>query len=84
MILFISVLSCACIVLYLTHPNQIWLKTTLDKKWRLLGWGLTIVSFIIALMIWPIDTSIYLFLTFIMLVFGLLPFIPLLKRKGEE
>jgi len=84
MIVFISVLSCACIVLYLSHPNQTWLKQALNKKWRSLGWGLMLASVILAVMIWPVETSIYLILTFIMLILGLLPFIPLLKNKGDE
>jgi hypothetical protein len=82
--IFISVLSFACIVLYLTHQNQTWLKTPLEKKWRILGWFLMFFSFVIALLAWPIETGIYIFLIFIMLMFSLLPFVPLLKAEVKS
>lgn len=77
---FIGLTTTGCIFLYLSHKNQNWLKKSVKNLyWKWLGGLLLFTGLITALTYLPINSAIFSWLAVIILVIGLLPFVPLIK-----
>lgn len=83
--LFLCIISTSLI--YLASPNQIWLdkNSYLSKKstltLRYLGLFGLVLSLIFAIQGVSVLSAVFIWLTAIMLLFGILPFLGLLKPK---
>lgn len=75
----------ACICLYLSHSNQIFLKSSLTLIFRTLGWIGVIMAFVVLLYALPNLVAIFIGLAIAIAVWSFFPFIALLKRdKSNE
>ncbi|PCJ31612.1 MAG: hypothetical protein COA90_05485 [Gammaproteobacteria bacterium] len=83
MFLFIVMLITASTILYCSHTNQALLAKPLSAHWQKLGWLLSLITFVLGLNLWATNTSIFIYLACAMLIFGLLPFLPLLIKKEK-
>lgn len=68
-------------LLYLSHRHQGWLARPLSAPWARFGALLLLASLLAGCTLYPLNTTICAFLVGLMLVWGLLPFVPLLRKK---
>lgn len=84
MLLFLLLTLAGCILFYLTHPHQNWLKTSLKPApWRLIAAAAVLGGLLAAVSYLPVNAALFAWLVIMMLVIGLLPFAPLLKSNSE-
>lgn len=72
------------LLLYLCSPNQRWLALPLPARpWRMLAWASLLAAAALWIVHAGIRSGIFVALTLLMLVWGLFPFLSLLRRRGE-
>ncbi|MCH7335172.1 hypothetical protein [Acinetobacter sp. NIPH 2699] len=72
----------SCMSLYLSHPNQILLKSSLPKTCLYMGSIGLVTGLIILLFSIPTLVAVFIWLAAITLVWSFIPFLNLLKRSN--
>lgn len=81
LIIFIA----GCCVVYLTQKHQNWLEKSLTKTpWRYLGYMALGVSLWGFVTLYTANMAVFMWLFLLMLIFGTLPFLTLLKPKVKQ
>ena len=80
MMKFLGLLLCCggCVLLYLTHPNQTFLKQTVAKKYRWVGWIGFVLALVLLLAVLPKLVAVLMWLLMPLVLWSALPFLPLL------
>ncbi|WP_226665179.1 hypothetical protein [Microbulbifer aggregans] len=73
-------------LLYLCHQNQGWIEKPLARVWGWLGSLMLVTTLVMACARYPLNTAILAWLAALMLVWGALPFVPLVRvvKKREH
>lgn len=78
LILLLTGLLAGATLVYLCHHHQGWLAKPLAVYWGWCGALLLLTTLLIGCALYPVNTVIFAWLVGLMLVWGLLPFVPLL------
>ncbi|MCQ3829106.1 hypothetical protein HXX02_06590 [Microbulbifer elongatus] len=83
LILLTTSLIAGATLLYLCHRHQGWLMQPLSGSWRWLGWFLVAGTLALACWVYPINTAILAWMVGLMLLWGALPFVPLIRQRQQ-
>ncbi|WP_299002037.1 hypothetical protein [uncultured Shewanella sp.] len=82
---FILIFITACCLLYLTQKHQNWRRKSLAKKpWRILGFITLFISLCGFLSVYSTGAALFVWFVLLMVIFGILPFLTLIKPKGNQ
>ncbi|SFD10454.1 hypothetical protein SAMN05660479_03168 [Microbulbifer thermotolerans] len=84
LILLVIFFHIGATLMYLGHRNQCWISRSLSPKWGWCGTTLTVATLLVACNVYPVNTAIFTWLSGLMLLWGLLPFVSLLWKTGNH
>lgn len=80
----ITITLVGCILFYLSHPNQHFLKLSLSKNFTHLGIVLLLIGLIFLLLFIPKLAATCIWIAVIVMVLSLIPFLDLFKRNNSS
>lgn len=78
LILLTAVFVTGTILMYLSHRHQRWIRSPLSPYWGWCGTAATVAVLFAGCNLYPPNTAVLTWIAGLMLIWGLLPFVPLL------